>query len=55
MVYRRAAVNGTLGPPTGHTLVQQQVTRWTQVQVLSSKGHAAPTHTVFELDIEVKD
>lgn len=50
-------MSGTLGLSTGRILVQQQVTRWTevQVQVLSSQGHAAPTHTVFEIDTEVKD
>lgn len=47
-LYHLAAVSGTLGLSTGHTLVQQQVTRWTIVQVLGSQGHAAPTHTVTE-------
>lgn len=43
-------MSGTLGLSTGRILVQQQVTRWTgvQVQVLSSQGRAVPTHTVFE-------
>lgn len=50
-----AAVSGNLGLSTGHTLVQQQVTRWTKVQVLSSQGLAAPTHTVFECNTEVTE
>lgn len=49
-----AAVSGNLGLSTGHTLVQQQVTRWTKVQVLGSQGLAAPTHTVFEWNTEVR-
>lgn len=55
MTYHLAAVSGNLGLSTGHTLVQQQVTRWTRVQVLSSQGHAAPTHTVFECNTEVTE
>lgn len=55
MTYHLAAVSGNLGLSMGHTLVQQQqLTRWTKVQVLGSQGHAAPTHTVYELTLKLQ-